>query len=216
MIENSEQTQVKFDPAVDEQLCELANQLRPEWVIAVEGKVVSRGRNANANMATGAIELEATRFEVLNRSVVPKFPVRDDVDANEDLRLEYRFLDLRRRPIQRNIVLRAEVTHIVRNYLHEEGFLDLETPVLTKSTPEGARDYLVPSRVHPGEFYALPQSPQLFKQLYMISGYDRYFQVCRCFRDEDLRADRQPEFTQIDIEMSFVDQRRHLRPDATA
>ena len=198
-------TQIKFDPAVDPALFEDSDRVRPEWVIAVEGKVLSRGSNVNPNMPTGEVEVEATRLSVLNRSVVPKFPVRDDVDAAEDLRLRYRFLDLRRNPIQSKIVLRAEVTHIIRDYLHGEGFLDLETPVLTKSTPEGARDYLVPSRVHPGEFYALPQSPQLFKQLYMISGYDRYFQVCRCFRDEDLRADRQPEFTQIDMEMSFID-----------
>ena len=198
-------TQVKFDPAVDSDLFDASNALRPEWVIAVEGKVISRGSNTNDRMATGAIELEATQLHVLSKSEVPKFPIRDDVDASEELRLQYRFLDLRRGPIQRNIILRAEVTHIVRNYLHENGFLDLETPILTKSTPEGARDYLVPSRVQRGEFYALPQSPQLFKQLYMISGYDRYFQICRCFRDEDLRADRQPEFTQIDMELSFVE-----------
>jgi aspartyl-tRNA synthetase len=198
-------TQLRFDEHTDAALYEQSAALRPEWVVAIEGVVVSRGDQANASQSTGEIEVEVRRLEVLNTSVVPKFPIRDDVDANEDLRLEYRFLDLRRRPIQDKIVLRAEVTHIVRDYLHTEGFLDLETPILTKSTPEGARDYLVPSRVHPGEFYALPQSPQLFKQLYMVSGYDRYFQICRCFRDEDLRADRQPEFTQIDVEMSFID-----------
>ncbi len=187
-------TQIKFDPELDAAL-----------FVAIEGKVVSRGSNTNASMPTGEVEVEVTRLEVLAESEVPKFPIRDDVDASEELRLEYRFLDLRRRPIQSKIVARAELTYVVRQFLHEERFLDLETPVLTKSTPEGARDYLVPSRVHRGEFYALPQSPQLFKQLYMVSGYDRYYQVCRCFRDEDLRADRQPEFTQIDIEMSFID-----------
>ena len=198
-------TQLRFDEHADADLYTASAELRPEYVVAIQGKVVSRGDQANADMATGAIEVEVTRVEVLNSSVVPKFPVRDDIDAGEELRLEYRFLDLRRKPIQDKIVLRAQVTHMIRDFLHHEGFLDLETPVLTKSTPEGARDYLVPSRVHPGQFYALPQSPQLFKQLYMISGYDKYFQVCRCFRDEDLRADRQPEFTQIDIEMSFID-----------
>lgn len=198
-------TQVRFDEHADADLFAKSGELRAEWVVAVQGKVVSRGDQKNADMATGEIEIEVTRLEVLNTSEVPKFPVRDDVDAGEELRLEYRFLDLRRKPIQDKIVLRAQVTHTIRDFLYNEGFLDLETPVLTKSTPEGARDYLVPSRVHPGQFYALPQSPQLFKQLYMISGYDRYFQVCRCFRDEDLRADRQPEFTQVDIEMSFID-----------
>jgi len=198
-------TQIKFDPELNAELFERSASLRPEWVVAVQGKVVSRGANVRATLSTGEVEVEVTRCEVLNVSDVPKFPVRDSIDASEELRLEYRFLDLRRGPIQSKIVTRAEVTYLVRAFLHEEGFLDLETPVLTKSTPEGARDYLVPSRVHPGEFYALPQSPQLFKQLYMISGYDRYYQICRCFRDEDLRADRQPEFTQIDIEMSFID-----------
>ena len=198
-------TQVKFDPIDDPALFEASSELRAEWVIAVTGRVVSRGSNANAGMATGAIEVAVDRMQVLNKALPPAFPIRDEVDAGEDFRLKYRFLDLRRTPLQSKIITRAKMTHIVRNYLHEHGFLDLETPVLTKSTPEGARDYLVPSRVHPGEFYALPQSPQLFKQLYMIAGFDRYFQICRCFRDEDLRADRQPEFTQIDIEMSFID-----------
>ncbi len=198
-------TQVKFDPAVDAALFEQSGALRSEWVVAVAGTVVDRGSNANQNVATGAIEVEVRELAVLNTADVPKFPIRDEVDASEELRLEYRFLDLRRRPIQSKIVTRSEVTWAVREYLREQRFLELETPILTKSTPEGARDYLVPSRVHPGEWYALPQSPQLFKQLYMVSGYDRYYQVCRCFRDEDLRADRQPEFTQIDIEMSFID-----------
>ena len=197
-------TQLRFDPDTSAELFEVAATLKNEWVIAAEGVVIAR-ENPNPKNPTGGVEIDVRHLKVLNASEVPKFPIRDDVDANEDLRLEYRFLDLRRAPIQSKIVLRAQVTHIVRDFLHHEGFLDLETPVLTKSTPEGARDYLVPSRVHKSQFYALPQSPQLFKQLYMISGYDRYFQICRCFRDEDLRADRQPEFTQIDIEMSFVD-----------
>jgi len=197
-------TQLKFDPS-NQDVFAASDALRPEWVIAARGVVVSRGDNINKQMETGEIEVDVQELRVFSRSAVPKFPIRDEVDATEDLRLAYRFLDLRRRPIQRNIVMRAEVTHIVRSFLHDEGFLDLETPILTKSTPEGARDYLVPSRVHPGEFYALPQSPQLFKQLYMVAGYDRYFQICRCFRDEDLRADRQPEFTQIDMEMTFVE-----------
>lgn len=197
-------TQLKFDPSMADVFA-ASDVLRPEWVIAVRGKVLDRGQNANTKMATGAIEVQVEELKVLSKAEVPKFPIRDEVDAAEELRLQYRFLDLRRRPLQNNIVMRAEVTHIVRSFLHDEGFLDLETPILTKSTPEGARDYLVPSRVHPGEFYALPQSPQLFKQLYMVAGFDRYFQICRCFRDEDLRADRQPEFTQIDMEMSFID-----------
>jgi aspartyl-tRNA synthetase len=196
-------TQLRFDGDTGAAAFALSKELRPEWVVAAQGTVIAR-ENPNPDNVTGQIEVAVTRLEVLNKSVVPRFSVRDDIDASEELRLEYRFLDLRRGPIQSKIVLRAEVTHIIRDFLHQEGFLDLETPILTKSTPEGARDYLVPSRVHPGRFYALPQSPQLFKQLYMISGYDKYFQVCRCFRDEDLRADRQPEFTQIDMELSFV------------
>ena len=199
-------TQLRFDPdVVGAEIFERSHAARSEFVVAARGEVIAR-ENPNPKNPTGAIEIDVRAFEILNRAETPKFPIRDEIDASEELRLEYRFLDLRRAPIQRSIVLRAEVTHVVRNFLHDEGFLDLETPILTKSTPEGARDYLVPSRVHPGEFYALPQSPQIFKQLYMISGYDRYFQICRCFRDEDLRADRQPEFTQIDVEMSFVDQ----------
>lgn len=197
--------QLKFDPS-NAAVFAASEALRPEWVVGVRGKVLHRGDNANTKMATGEIEVVVESLEIFSKADVPKFPIRDEVDAAEELRLQYRFLDLRRRPLQNNIVMRAEVTHIVRSFLHDEGFLDLETPILTKSTPEGARDYLVPSRVHPGEFYALPQSPQLFKQLYMVAGFDRYFQVCRCFRDEDLRADRQPEFTQIDLEMSFIDQ----------
>ncbi|MGM0578027.1 MAG: aspartate--tRNA ligase [Myxococcota bacterium] len=197
-------SQVKFDPAVDAEVHEAADALRSEWVIGVRGTVVDRGRNENEKMPTGAVEVEATHLEVFNRAATPPFPVSERVEANENLRLQYRYLDLRRGPLQRNLILRHQVTQITRNYLSDLGFLDLETPILTKSTPEGARDYLVPSRVHPGHFYALPQSPQIFKQIFMVSGYDRYFQICRCFRDEDLRADRQPEFTQVDVEMSFI------------
>ncbi|MBD89000.1 MAG: aspartate--tRNA ligase [Deltaproteobacteria bacterium] len=197
-------TQVRFDPAVNAEVHERADRLRSEWVIGVRGTVVDRGSNENANLATGAIELEVTDLEIFNRSETPPFQISEQCDTGENIRLQYRYLDLRRAPLQRNLILRHEITNLTRNYLNDHDFLDLETPILTKSTPEGARDYLVPSRVHPNQFYALPQSPQIFKQIFMISGYDRYFQICRCFRDEDLRADRQPEFTQIDVEMSFV------------
>jgi aspartyl-tRNA synthetase len=199
-------TQVKFDPAVSPEVHGQADRLRSEWVIGVRGRVVDRGSNTNVNMPTGEIEVEALGLEIFNGSKTPPFPITDRTDANEMLRLKYRYLDLRRRTIQEKIVLRHEIAMKTRNYLAQEhGFLEIETPILSKSTPEGARDYLVPSRVHPGEFYALPQSPQTFKQILMVAGYDRYMQICRCFRDEDLRADRQPEFTQIDLEMSFVD-----------
>ena len=197
-------TQVKFDPAVSQATHDEADRLRSEWVCAVRGKVVDRGTMENPNMDTGAIEVEATELEIFNPSKTPPFPISDRGDANEILRLKYRYLDLRRPALQQKLILRHEVTRITREYLSDAGFLELETPILSKSTPEGARDYLVPSRVHPGEFYALPQSPQTFKQIFMIAGYDRYFQIARCFRDEDLRADRQPEFTQIDCEMSFI------------
>ncbi|MCB9736151.1 MAG: aspartate--tRNA ligase [Deltaproteobacteria bacterium] len=197
-------TQVKFDPAVAEALLAEADRLRPEWVIAVRGQVVDRGSNENQNLPTGAIEVEATELDIFNPSKTPPFPISDRADANENLRLKYRYLDLRRPALQEKLVLRHKAAQLTRSYLSDHGFLELETPILSKSTPEGARDYLVPSRVHPGQFYALPQSPQTFKQIFMVAGYDRYFQICRCFRDEDLRADRQPEFTQIDLEMSFV------------
>ncbi len=196
--------QVRFDPNVDEPTYEEGKALRNEWCVAIKGEVVSRGDNINDEMPTGTVEILAKDLEVFSKSKTPPFPVRDNTEASEMLRLEYRYLDLRRTSLQQAMVTRSKVNMLVRNFLVEHGFLEIETPFLTKSTPEGARDYLVPSRVHPGEFYALPQSPQIFKQILMISGYDRYFQIVRCFRDEDLRADRQPEFTQIDMEMSFV------------
>lgn len=182
-----------------------AEKLRSEFVVAVVGKVVPRSGAVNENLETGDIEIRATELRILSEAETPPFPIEEDSKTKEELRLKYRYLDLRRPDLQKNLIMRSKVATLTRSFLSREGFLEIETPMLTKSTPEGARDYLVPSRVHPGNFYALPQSPQIFKQLLMCSGYDRYFQIVKCFRDEDLRADRQPEFTQIDMELSFVD-----------
>lgn len=196
-------TQLLFDEALNH---ELDNQpLGREFVLQVKGYARERS-NKNPNIATGEVELLVKSFVVLNRSAVPPFTIQDDTDGGDDLRMKYRFLDLRRNIVKKSLELRYAVGRSARNYLHEQGFIDIETPFLIKSTPEGARDFVVPSRMNPGEFYALPQSPQTFKQLLMVSGYDRYYQIVKCFRDEDLRADRQPEFTQIDCEMAFVDQ----------
>ena len=191
--------------SIDEEGFAKAGKLRSEFVIAVTGTVEKRGGAVNENLATGEIEVRAKSLRVLSEAEVPPFPVEENSKTKEDVRLKYRYLDLRRPDLQRNLILKSRVMQLTRSFFTNEGFLEIETPMLGKSTPEGARDYLVPSRVHPGCFYGLPQSPQLYKQLLMCSGYDRYIQIARCFRDEDLRADRQPEFTQIDMELSFVD-----------
>lgn len=195
--------QVVFDPQIDAEAHKLAGDLRAEWVLGLVGKVRGRGGNVNPRLATGTIEVSVSRMEIFAAAKTPPFQIEDDIETAEDVRLKYRYLDLRRPTLQRNLMLRHRFNQMTRQILDAHGFLELETPFLIKSTPEGARDYIVPSRVNPGHFFALPQSPQLFKQLFMVSGYDRYFQITRCFRDEDLRAERQPEFTQVDMEMSF-------------
>src|SRR5882757_450037 len=196
-------TQLLFGEELNKDLVE--NPLGREFVLQVKGIVAERS-NKNANIPTGDIEIKVASFSILNKSATPPFTIQDDTDGGDDLRMKYRYLDLRRNAVKKNLELRYSVNRAARNYLHENNFMDLETPFLIKSTPEGARDFVVPSRMNPGQFYALPQSPQTFKQLLMVSGYDRYYQIVKCFRDEDLRADRQPEFTQIDCEMSFIEQ----------
>ena len=197
--------QIVFDPAENEKAYASAKELKPEYVIKVTGKVRQRPDGmVNPEMATGEIEVIAQEYSILNSAETTPFPIVNNVDASEELRFRYRYLDLRRPELQKNMIVRHKTAQIVRQYLTSQDFLEIETPFLMRSTPEGARDYLVPSRMHKGKFYALPQSPQTYKQILMIAGYDRYFQIVKCFRDEDLRAERQPEFTQIDIEMSFV------------
>ena len=198
-------TQIVVEEHSDEATKEAAAKLGRECVIQVVGRVIER-ESKNSKMPTGDIEVIAEKINILNQAVIPPFTIEENSDGGDDLRMKYRYLDLRRPPLQRNMILRHKMAQEIRRFLDREGFLEIETPYLIKSTPEGARDFVVPSRMNPNEFYALPQSPQTLKQLLMVSGYDRYFQIVRCFRDEDLRADRQPEFTQIDCEMSFVEQ----------
>lgn len=200
-------TQVVFEPGFNEETHNAAKELRNEYVISIEGIVRKRPPETdNSALATGHIDVMANKLIILNEAKTPPFPIKDNIDTSEDIRLKYRYLDLRRPSPQRNLLMRHRMYQLVRKYFDENNFVEVETPVLMKSTPEGARDYLVPSRLHKGKFYALPQSPQTYKQLLMVAGFDRYFQIVKCFRDEDLRADRQPEFTQIDVEMSFIDQ----------
>ena len=202
-------TQLAFNETLDKNLSVKARKLNREWVIEVEGIVKERS-SKNLKIDTGEIEIEVEKFTVLNESKTPPFTIEDETDGGEELRMKYRFLDLRRNPLQENLALRSEMSIEIRNFFHQNNFLEIETPYLIKSTPEGARDFVVPSRMNKQQFYALPQSPQTFKQLLMVSGYDRYFQIVKCFRDEDLRSDRQPEFTQIDCEMAFVNQQEVL------
>ncbi|MGN1105738.1 MAG: amino acid--tRNA ligase-related protein, partial [Huintestinicola sp.] len=196
--------QLAFDDSTDREIFEKASTCRSEFVLMAKG-IVRERESKNADIKTGNIEIFVTDLRILAKAQTPPFEIVDNSNTNEELRLKYRYLDLRRKPLQQNIIMRSKIAKTARDYFYENGFIEIETPMMIKSTPEGARDYLVPSRVHPGSFYALPQSPQIYKQLLMIAGYDRYIQLARCFRDEDLRADRQPEFTQIDLEMSFVD-----------
>ena len=198
-------TQLTFNETVNSTLCQDARLINREWVIEIDGVVKERS-SKNLKMQTGEIEIEVGSLKVLNKSKTPPFTIEDETDGGEELRMKYRFLDLRRKPLQKNMILRSKMGMEVRNFFQEHNFLEIETPYLIKSTPEGARDFIVPSRMNKQQFYALPQSPQTFKQLLMVSGYDRYFQIVKCFRDEDLRSDRQPEFTQIDCEMAFVSQ----------
>ncbi len=205
-------TQIVFNPVISESVHEKAQEIRSEYVLGIKGKVSARpGDMRNSQMETGAIEILVEELKIFSRAKTPAFQIDERVETSETLRLQYRYLDLRRPKLKKNILDRHTATKAIRNYMDNQGFIDIETPVLTKSTPEGARDYLVPSRVNQGEFYALPQSPQLFKQLLMIAGFDRYYQIVKCFRDEDLRADRQPEFTQIDMELSFVDEHEIMK-----
>lgn len=199
-------TQIVFDPQIDESAHALAGDLRTEFCIGIVGTVVGRGSNINKNISTGAIEVKCSVLEIFSRAKTTPFPIEDEIDTKEPLRLEYRYLDLRRRPLQQNLKVRSEATAAARGYLIDNGFWEVETPFMVKYTPGGARNFVVPSRLNPGSFYALAESPQIYKQLLMVSGFERYFQVVRCFRDEDLRGDRQPEFTQIDIELSFIDE----------
>ena len=198
-------TQLVFNEAVDKELCERANKLGREFCIQVEGTVNER-ESKNKNLPTGDIEIIASSLNILSESITPPFTIEDNADGGDDIRMKFRYLDLRRNAVRKNLELRHRMTILIRNFLDSKDFIEVETPILIGSTPEGARDFVVPSRMNPGQFYALPQSPQTLKQLLMVSGFDRYFQIAKCFRDEDLRADRQPEFTQIDCEMSFVDQ----------